>query len=219
MSSRAPVLVALLLALALPGCRGTPVRARIKLPRHDMASRHMSSRGVTLAAAPTADRPSELAHVTEEKADPEAERLFKARLGQAAIPLVPISSPPKVTAIALDDTRRGEAPDMHPEGAVFSATLAEGQRAAMPVTLPLGECVTFIAQGGLGVMELDLFLTPGQGDAARILAEDPASGPIAVIGGHGQCYSADAHNKITSATLHAAVRRGAGVVLVQEFRR
>ena len=46
-----------------------------------------------------------------------------------------------------------------------SSTLAEGQRASIPVKLPLDACVVFIAQGGLGIMELDLFLTTGQGNA------------------------------------------------------
>jgi predicted nucleic acid-binding protein len=221
MTPRALLFAAVLVSIASPGCKTTQPQARVKLPITDPASRGpgAGSRGIALQGVPKVDRPSELAHVTEEKADPEALRQFQARMAQAAIPLVPTTSPPKITGIALDDTRRGEAPGMKPEGALFTATLAEGQRAAMPVKLPLGECVTFIAQGGLGVIELDLFLTTGQGDSARILAEDPASGPIAVIGGRGQCYSAAEHDKVTDATLHAAARRGAGVVLVQEFRK
>jgi hypothetical protein len=103
-------------------------------------------------------------------------------------------------------------------GDVFVATLAEGQRATMPVKLSPGECATFIAQGGLGVIEVDLFLTQGDGAAARIIGQDPATGPIAVIGGHGQCF-AGAPGSGTLATLNAAVRRGAGVVLVGEYRK
>jgi hypothetical protein len=221
MSPRALLLAALVVSVASPGCKPTPVHARIKLPVDDAAARGRGSgsRAIALQGTPTENRPSELGHVTEEKADVEALAQFRARMAQAAVPLVATTSPPQVTAIALDDTRRGEAPGMRPEGALFTATLVEGQRAAMPVKLPLGECVTFIAQGGLGVMELDLFLTTGQGGSARVLAEDPASGPIAVIGGRGQCYSADEHDKVTDAVLHAAARRGGGVVLIQEFRK
>jgi hypothetical protein len=123
-----------------------------------------------------------------------------------------------VTAIALDDTRRGQAPGMKPAGEIFTATLAEGQRATMPVKLDAGECATFIAQGGLAVIEVDLFLTAGEGASAHILYEDPATGPIAVIGGYGQCVSGSAGAGL-EAVLHVAVRRGAGVVLVRAYKR
>ena len=137
-------------------------------------------------------------------------------MAAAAVPLVATPSPTRVTAAALDDTRRGEAPEMKPDGAIYAATLSEGQRATMPVKITPAECVTFIAQGGLGVIEVDLFLTAGQGAGARVLAEDPSTGPIGVIGGHGRCYTAKAP---IEATLHATARRGAGLVLVQAFRR
>src|SRR5689334_19667031 len=107
---------------------------------------------------------------------------------------------------------------MKPSGEIFSTTLAEGQRATLPVKLAAGECATFIAQGGLGVIEVDLFLTGGEGVHARILAEDTATGPIAVIGGHGRCVTGPAGAGI-EATLHAAVRRGAGVVLVRAYKK
>jgi hypothetical protein len=213
---RRALLSAALAAVPLASCAAPKHEVDIKVPVAAPPS-PSARRAVALARA-MLERPSEQAPVTEDKPDPEAERQFQARLGQAAVKLEPSPSPPKVTTIALDDTRRGEAPGMKPAGDILSSTLAEGQRAATPVKLAPGECVTFIAQGGLGVIEVDLFLTSGEGDRGRILAEDPATGPIAVIGGHGKCVTGAAGTG-TEAMLHAAVRRGSGVVLVREYKK
>jgi hypothetical protein len=171
-----------------------------------------------MAPALALARPSELTPVTEDHPDPEAQRLFQARIAELPVPLVPALASAPVTALSLDDTRRGEAPGMQQEGSIFTATLDEGQRGTMAVHVGPTECVTFIAQGGLGVIEVDLFLTDREGAAARILAEDPATGPIAVIGGRGRCATG-ARETGTDAVLHAAVRRGAGVVLVGVYKR
>jgi len=217
MSPRAKLLAALF-GLILPlGCARHAPPPKPPLAPLD-PSAETSPRTFKIAPPPAEKRPSEDAPVTEDRPDPEAQRLFEARIAQPAIPLAPAVTPPRVTEIALDDTRRGEAPGMKAAGAILAATLAEGQRATLPVQLAPGECETFIAQGGLGVIEVDLFLTAGDGAKGRILAEDPASGPIAVIGGRGKCI-AGARETGTTATLHAAVRRGAGVVLVRAFRR
>jgi hypothetical protein len=66
------------------------------------------------------------------------------------------------------------------------------------------------------VVEVDLFLTAGEGSSARILAEDPSTGPIGVIGGHGKCWKSGKSAPL-DATLNAVVRRGSGVVLVRAF--
>ncbi len=198
------------------GCAApSPPKQKIALAR-GATSAEGGRRTVALAQHPEEARPSEATKVTEDKADPEAARLFQARLGQAAIPLAPATTPPRVTEIRLEDTRRGEAPGMQPAGPIYSATLAEGQRATLPLKLAPGDCQTFIAQGGLGVIELDLFITSGDGASAHILTEDTETGPIAVIGGHGQCFAGAAG---TEAVLHAAARRGAGVVLVRAFKK
>lgn len=203
-------------AASLPGCAPAPVK-KPDLAALVPSATPAASRAVALSRVQL-ERPSELAPVTEDKPDPEAQKQFQARIAQPAIPLVPTTSPPRVTAIALDDTRRGEARDMAPATEIHAATLAEGQRATMPVKIAAGACETFIAQGGLGVIEVDLFLTGGTGQAEHILAEDPATGPIAVIGGHGKCIPG-AVGTGTEAVLHAAVRRGAGVVLVRAYRK
>ena len=182
-----------------------------------LASGSASSRPSTGAAPPpAAAHVSELESVTQDEADPKARELFREKMAQAAVSLVASTAPQGVTARALDDTRRGEAPGMKADGTIFAATLTEGQRATLPVKMTPGECVTYVAQGGLGVIEVDLFLTVGDGAAARILAEDPSTGPIGVIGGRGQCFSSPSP---VDGVLHAAARRGAGLVLVRAFRR
>jgi hypothetical protein len=200
----------------LAGCASPPPPPPHVAPAAPPAS--TTHHAIALAQSLASERPSELTPVTEDHADPEAQRLFQARIAQLPIPLVPHVATAPVTELALDDTRRGEAPGMKQEGSIFMAILEEGQRGTVPVHVGPDECVTFIAQGGLGVIEVDLFLTDREGAAARILAEDPATGPIAVIGGRGRC-STGARETGTDAVLHAAVRRGAGVVLVGVYKK
>jgi hypothetical protein len=211
---------ALFAVLLAAGCASaTPAADKAK--RADLRAATGRVRGHALhVAKPTATaRRSEQAPVIEEVPDPEAKKLFEQRLAEPAVPLARAAKPAKVTEIALADTARGEAPGMHPAEEIHAATLAEGQRAMLPVSLGPGECATFIAQGGLGVIELDLFLVPAdRSGGTRILAEDTGAGPIAVIGGHGRCYQNPGSTAL-AAELHATVRRGAGVVLVRGYRK
>ena len=219
MLPRAARLAGLLVSAIAAGCaEPAPPVASVAVSPAASASAAPGGRRTVVLSRAQVERPSELAPVTEDRPDPKAQQDFKARMADPAVALVPAPSPPKVTAIALDDTRRGEAPQMKPAGEIFSATLAKGHRATMPVHIPPGGCETFIAQGGLGVIEVDLFLTGGEGANAHILAEDPSTGPIAVIGGHGKCIPGAA-GQGTEAVLHATVREGAGVVLVRAYAK
>ncbi len=152
----------------------------------------------------------------EDPPDPEALKLFQARLSRPAVPLGAAASPPIITAKALEETARGEAGDMKTLGGLASAELTEGNRAVMSVRLEAGACVTFIAQGGLGVAEVDLFLTTAGG--GRLLSEDRGNGPVAVVGGASGCVK-NADSSAVPAELHATVRRGNGVVLVQGYQK
>jgi hypothetical protein len=138
------------------------------------------------------------------------------RAGRTAAPLRPAERPPRVTALALANTAQGEAYGMRLEGGTRSAQLAEGEHATVAVTIAPGECATFIAQGGLGVVEVDLFLT-ATAASRQVLAEDATIGPIAVIGGRGACFSNPGPGPL-AAELHVQARRGGGVVLVQDYR-
>jgi hypothetical protein len=165
------------------------------------------------AATATGRPPPEAA-----RADPEAAKLFLEGIAQPPAMLSQASSPPKVTVVGLEHTARGEAGGMRADGAIIGAMLTEGQRASLAVTLAANDCATFVAQGGLGVVELDLFLTSGEGSSMRVIAEDPTSGPIAVIGGRAGCVAHGGRAPL-KAELHARVRRGAGLVLVRGFRK
>ncbi|WP_272826115.1 hypothetical protein [Sorangium sp. Soce836] len=147
--------------------------------------------------------------------DPEAARLFLSRVGQQR----PAASAPapRVTALALANTARGEARGMTPLGDVVSLAIGEGESSAIPVRVSPGECAVFIAQGGLGVIEVDLFVTKGAPPSLEIVGQDADSGPIAVIGGRGACFTSPGGAPFAG-RLHAQVRRGAGVVLVQGYR-
>jgi hypothetical protein len=148
-------------------------------------------------------------------ADPEAARAFLLHAGEPAGRLATGGTEPRVTALALENTARGEANGMQPRGPVALAMLREGERATLTVSLEPNECATFIAQGGLGAIEVDLFLTTGSGSDTKIIAEDPTSGPIAIIGGRGGCFR-NGRGRV-SAELQARMRRGGGAVLVRGY--
>lgn len=148
--------------------------------------------------------------------DPGAEKFLRENLDKATIPLAD-GEPPKVTSLALDASARGEARALVRDGGPRVATLAEGQRATLPLPLSSGDCVTIIAHGGLGVMEVDAFLViPGEG-AFAVIAQDARTGPLAIVGGQGGCVlrlGADA----PTAVVWVQARRGAGPVVVGVYR-
>lgn len=151
--------------------------------------------------------------------DPEGLRFFLDHL-RAPATAPSSAAPPGVAARALANTALGEAAGSKPDGPIVFAALAVGQILTVPVTLPAGRCATLLAQGGLGVIEIDLFLTaPGApGAAPAVLASEVAPGPVAVIGGRRGCLSAPA-GAPSALNLHAVLRRGQGAVLVQTFTR
>jgi hypothetical protein len=148
--------------------------------------------------------------------DPDSVRQFLAGFGEASVPWLAIPEAPKVTLLSLQQTAQGEAPAMKPDP-VAGGLLVEGQRATAPLAVATGECVTVIAQGGLGIVELDLFLTAKQEGRIALLAQDAMPGPIAVIGGKARCFAAPPGAPAIEVSVRA--RRGAGVVLTRVYRR
>jgi hypothetical protein len=183
------------------------------------------SQAATTAAA---SAPAPVAPIAPAPEDPrapslEARRLFVAALERSEIPIAPGQRVPRVLIAGLEGTARGAAAGMTPQGEPTVAVLAEGARLALRLPLQSGECHAVVAQGGLGVVELDLYLTRGmtRGPASEpdIVAEDHESGPVAVLRGEGGCLEAAARGPLSDGVLHATLRRGAGLVAVQIYKR
>jgi hypothetical protein len=145
--------------------------------------------------------------------DPEALRLFLESLAGPGGTFAKASDPPKLTEAALRNTALGAAFAMKPAGEMHAATLREGERASLPVTLEASECATFVAQGGLGTVEVDMFLIQPGSPAPGVIKMDTEPGQMAAIG-RGDCVRGP-----LSAELHVRMRRGEGVVLIQRFLR
>lgn len=150
--------------------------------------------------------------------DQAARRDFLASLGSPGVGLNDQQPASPVTLLALENSARDEARGLEANTDIWTAVLATGQRAVRPVSLEPGHCVTFIAHGGLGVVELDLFLTVRGG--SEVLAEDGQTGPVAVLGGvrRGRCLSRP-DGAAMEADLHVRVRKGAGPVVARAFHR
>ncbi|WP_240806747.1 hypothetical protein [Polyangium spumosum] len=175
-------------------------------------------RGRTSSRVASASAPASALRAPDEPApvpDPEAARLFLERYLLPPLPLRTDVRPSRVLVLALDGSVRGETAGMSAEGPRLGATLAEGQRASVPVSFSAGACLTVVAQGGLGVVELDLFLTTGEPGPVRIVAQDARAGPTAVIGGEHDCFT---FLEPFSGHLSVFMREGSGLVLVQPFR-
>jgi hypothetical protein len=149
--------------------------------------------------------------------NPDAVRLFKESLAAPGIAFAKASDPPKITEAALRNTALGAAFMMKPAGEIQAAQLREGERASLPVTVAVGECAAFVAQGGLGTIEVDMFLTQPGSPSHRLLAQDTEPGPMAAVG-RDECIRGQGGGEL-SAELHVRMRRGEGIVLIQRFQR
>ena len=203
--------IALALAAIALGCGGEHVEAPqvIAAPARPAVASAAAARSSADLQAPAPP---------PEAPEPEALRFFLDHLSAPAMPFAS-GAPPGVAAIALANTALGEAAGLTAQGPPVFARLAPGQRITVPVTLPPGRCATLLAQGGLGVIEIDLFLTtPATGSVPAFLASEVASGPVAVIGGRRGCMAAP-EGAPSALELHAVLRRGEGAVLVQIWSR
>ncbi len=219
-----PLLVLLCAACAGGGPTTSSPPPASQLVKSPLAARrgYRSPRQASLAAVPPGPAPSPARavslplHVQPPLPDPRAKRVFLGNVVKPAPRLLTNERPPRVLALGLDATARGEALGLRADGLTDSAVLAEGETARLPVALPPNSCVTYIAQGGLGVVEADLFLTTLQDVVIRVLAEDVRVGSIAVIGGKEGCFQVKGP---VQGELHVQVRKGEGQVLVRRYRR
>ncbi len=147
--------------------------------------------------------------------DPEAEATLRKNIGETTVALDG-AEPPKVTAMALENTARSDARGMTRE-AVRTAALVEGRRGVMPLALAASDCITVIAHGGIGVAEVDVFLVDPKGGDFRILAQDDRSGPLGIVGGQRGCFVVLGES-IPAAEVWVQAREGAGSVVVGVYR-
>ena len=124
---------------------------------------------------------------------------------------------PDLTKAALEDTARSEARGLELVDTVHVAELDEKRRAELSLDVARGDCLTVIAHGGLGVMEVDAFLAEHETNPPELLAQDASAGPIAVIGGQRGCFP---FLRKTPATLDVIVqaRKGSGPVVFAIYR-
>lgn len=101
------------------------------------------------------------------------------------------------------------------EGVRF-AVLAEGENASTPIELRSGDCITIVAHGGLGVMEVDVMLVRRNGSNLDILAGDRQNGPIGVVGGRDGCFVYN--GPPGGAEMVVQARRGAGPIVAELYR-
>ncbi len=158
--------------------------------------------------------------------DETAYAFFKQSLGRPAKPLEPRAAESSLTAIAAVETGRAEAKDVDGPAALFGATLEEGDRASLSLSVPEPDCVTIVAHGGLGVAEVDAYVVEGPDGSPRVIGEDGRPGPIAVVGGLGGCRKSATDcgpvclaRSSESPRVEVVVRRGSGPIVVGVLRR
>lgn len=147
--------------------------------------------------------------------DAEATRVLLDNLDRA--PVEPDEQLPPLTKEALEDTARGEARGLELDGVIHGAKLGEADRAVLPVEIAPGECITVIAHGGLGVMEVDAFVARHALSPPHILAQDSRNGPISVVGGLAGCWPLLQRGPVTLDVIIQA-RSGSGHVVYAVYR-
>lgn len=124
----------------------------------------------------------------------------------------------RVMLQALSNTALDAAFGMQPQSDVLGANLLEGELASHALTVPPGKCITYVAQGGLGTVEIDMMLVRKQKQAVSMMALDEQEGPIAVLGRGTSCVR-HREPKPFEATLTVWMRKGSGLVLVRAYER
>jgi hypothetical protein len=201
---------AALVTLLLASCERKPQRPATPTPR---VERTQTTRYKEEATA----RP--VLPVEVPKGDPKSLAALVQALRGAPTPSS-ATDVPQVTSIALDATARGEARGLQKVGPTEHARLEEGAFTSREISLQPGDCVTGIAHGSLGVMEVDAFLLLadlGPNGEPALLAPDPRGGPIAVFGGAAGCYAFTGTSE-TACRFVVLARKGAGEVVFALYK-
>ncbi len=87
-----------------------------------------------------------------------------------------------------------EAPGLQPSGSAQSARFKQGDVLRVSATLTPGMCLTAIAVGdGIGELDMHVAIAPSgaaglPGFPPMVVATDTKTGPVAIVGGGGQCF-------------------------------
>lgn len=118
---------------------------------------------------------------------PTATTTATAPAGSSATP-VPALGMMAVTPV-LQGMGSTEAPGMKPEGTAFAGQFQEGQTLEQPINLQAGKCYTVVGASVAGITELDIQLVAQAAPLPPVvLAQDSTTGPMATLGGKGQCF-------------------------------
>ena len=101
---------------------------------------------------------------------------------------------------------------MQPEGGAFAGQFQEGQILEQPINLAPGKCYSVVGAGLPGVQELDVQIAaqPVPQAPALTLAQDNATGSIAIVGGKGNCFK-NAFPVAVTGKVILKVTKGAGI--------
>ena len=206
MTPRCLALVSLVFASVFLACGGP--RARDDVPTAP------SSEPPAAVEAP----PAPLRVVPFEKGVPDPRALDVLKENYAATPAkVDEAEPPALTKAALEDTARAEARGLTLVDVIHVSRVAEKGHAVLPLAVKQGDCITVIAHGGLGVMEVDAFLVEHGSSPPNVLAQDIGAGPEAILGGQRGCFPFVAQSP-PQIDVVVQARKGEGNVVFAVYR-
>ncbi len=135
--------------------------------------------------------------------------------GSSATPVPPLGMM-AVTPI-LQSMGSTEAPGMKPDGTAFAGQFQEGQVMEQAFNVQAGKCYTVVGASVAGITELDIQLVAQAAPLPPVvLAQDSTTGPMATLGGKGQCFRNPAPITVPGKIILKATK-GAGLAGAQVF--
>lgn len=138
----------------------------------------------------------------------------------AGSPATPIAVPaaaaiqPLLTQLAA-----GEVQGMQPDGTAFAGNFQEGQILEQQITIEAGKCYSVVG-ASMGIQELDIQLVLNPAPLPpQILAQDNSQGGTAVLGGKSTGCFKNALPIGGPGKIVAKATRGAGLAIIQVYKK
>jgi hypothetical protein len=133
--------------------------------------------------------------------------------GGQATPIAATMATPIITATAGEEVK-----GMQPEGGAFAGQFQEGQTLEQPINLAPGKCYSVVGVSLPGIQELDVQIAaqPLPQVPPVVLAQDNATGAVAVVGGRGNCFKNPSPIPVTGKVIVKATK-GAGIAGAQIY--